>query len=359
MNRTNIAWISALLLAISLPFAATAASMAAKNAPAATKPAHVWDIVAIRQTDGTFGFCRAEHLDTASGLTLALALSPVGEVNMGIKVPDAGFTKGETFPMTLTVEGTSWTKKANAEAALTDLLLTRLGKDDAFLDAMTKGRVLSAKGDVDETRFTLSGGDKMVEGLRACVADNIKNAAAKSPAKPAASPAAPAKTADTAPAGDADLPSGLAALLKEAQLPVAPIKLAGAKEANAVDHAWTVKVDGAELDGGFREARVAATQDFKTLSTGTIDGLKKECKSGLKIKAGAQDNFSQLTMQTYDLTCDKEFVALLVYRTGTDIYGQLLHRGPATKAAAAKSARDRLAAVLRKIGQAAPAEPKK
>ena len=345
MKTDKRVWILALLAAVSLAFPASAADKkaaapAAKAAPSAAKP--TWEVVAIRKpTDGSFAFCRAERYYADSGLTLAIALSPAMEVNVGIKVPDAGFKKGEGYPLALKVEGTDWTKQATAEAALPELLLIRLGTDDKLMSALGKGTALSAKGDTDETRFTLAGASQMLDALKSCVNDGVKN---KLPPMPQTQTGA----------NGATLPEGLAALLKQAQLDVKPVKLAGDSEANAVDHAWTVTLDGATLDGGFRETRVKPAEDFKKLSAKTIDDLKAQCKQGLKVAPGPEEKFSQLTMQTYNLTCDKEFVALVAYRTSTDIYGILMHRGAATQAKQAQAARDRLATILRKIGAEGP-----
>lgn len=333
MTYTMRVRILALALALLLPFNAVAADKKPAPKPARTD---AWDIVAIRKTDGAFGFCRAERRDKESGLTLAIALSPTKEINIGIKVPDGEFKKGETFPLTLRVDGTNWTKPSQAEAALPDLLLIRLGTDETLLTAVTQGTAFVAKGDVDESRFTLAGSAQMMDALRSCIADGSKGALPPLP--------------------KGDLPEGLAALLKEAKLDVKPIKLAGGKEANAVDYAWTVALDGATLDGGFREARVKPTDDFKKLAAGTIDNLKAQCKQGLKSAPGPEEKFSQLTMQTYNLSCGDEFVGLVTYRTATDIYGILMHRGKQSEQKQAISARDRIAAILRKIGATASAK---
>lgn len=321
-------------MAASLPinpvFAATAAKKAAPAQQVAVPKSNAtapkgWEIVAIRRADGAFGFCRAETTDKANGLALDIALSPSLEVNLGIKVPKGNFTQGDAYPLTLSVDKL-WSKQVQAEAALPELLLMRLGQDDAFMNAVVGGKMFSAKGDVDQTNFNLGDGAAVIKQLKACVADGVKET--------------PAST---------NLPQGLSLLLKEAQLNVQPIPLAGGKSAQAVDQAWTVTVDGVEIDGGFREERVEANKTFRALVDATVAQLKSECGAGLKAEAGKEEALKDLTLQTYGLTCGKQFVGLVAYRTATNIYGLLMHRAPVEKKAAASTARDRLASVIRRI----------
>lgn len=300
-----------------------------------------WDVVTVKSGDGAFGFCRAETLDPATGFKLAVALSPSGETNLGIKVPDGGFKKGETFPLTITIDGTAFVKSTTAEAGLPELLLIRMGQEPALLAALSKGTALIAKGESDETRFSLAGGDKMVATLKSCVVDGT--AASKTSGK-----ASPADVGVAKPAGG--LPAGLASLLAQAKLNVTPLTTDAPKSATAVDESWTVAVNGVTLDGGFREMRVKPEQDFTKLTKATIEALKGQCKAGLKVDGGKAETFPQLTMTTYDLTCGAEFVGLVAYRTETGIYGQLLHRAATRDKSAAITARDRLAGVIRQLG---------
>ncbi len=296
--------------------------------------ANGWDINGIRRSDGTFGFCRAELPDPKTGLTLAIALSPAQEINLGIKVPQdvsgGGFKKGESFALTLAVD-TVWTKQVTAEAGLPELLLMKLGNDPAFLTALAKGKTFTAKGDADATVFELAGASEAVKALQQCVADGSKGAAGAAPT----------------------LPQGLAALLQEAKVIVKPLALAGGKGAQAVDIAWVTNEAGAQLDGGFREARAGKVEDFKSLSDGTINQLKGQCKPGLKIEGGKAEKLTSLTLATYDLTCGPEVATVLAYKTETGIYGVLIHRAPIKDKAAAVAVRDRLAGIIRRLGNEA------
>lgn len=322
-----------------------AAAEAVKSAPAVASAATTnWKVNGVRKTDGSFGFCRAETVDASTGLMLAVALSAAQEINIGIRVPPAknggGFKKGETFALTLAVD-TAWSKPVTAEAMLPELLLMKLGNDQAFLPALAKGSTLTAKGDSDATTFKLAGAATMVADLKQCVAEGQKSA------------------------GPPTLPQGLAALLREAKLDVKPLALAGGKGAQAVDVAWTVVEQGTTLDGGFREARAAKGDSFKTLSDGTIGQLKGQCKPGLQIEGGKAEAEQSVTLATYDLTCGPEVATLLAYRTQSDIYGVLIHRAPVADKAKAIAVRDRLAAIIRRLGneamegpaKAAPAKP--
>ena len=307
--------------------------------PAAAKS---WEINGIRRSDGTFGFCRAELPDPKTGLTLAIALSPANEVNLGIKVPQdvsgGGFKKGETFALALSVSGsgaagTLWTKQVTAEAGLPELLLMKLGNDQAFLAALGKGKTFTAKGDADSTVFELAGAAEAVKALQQCVADGSKMAAAPV------------------------LPAGLAALLQEAKVTVKPLALAGGRGAQAVDIAWVTTEAGVQLDGGFREARAGSGEDFKTLSEGTVGQLKGQCKAGgkpgLKVEGGKAEAEKSVTLATYDLTCGPEMASLLAYKTETGIYGVLIHRAALKDKAPAIAVRDRLAAIIRRLGNEA------
>src|SRR5690349_10231848 len=73
---------------------------------AAPKPALLkgeWAVNMVKNEKGAFGYCLMRGA-YSNGLQLAIALSPKGEVNVGVVVPEAGFTNGDKFPMAVAVD---------------------------------------------------------------------------------------------------------------------------------------------------------------------------------------------------------------------------------------------------------------
>lgn len=293
----------------------------------ATSLAEGWQVVAVRDPNDQLVFCRAEVLDPTTKLTLAVALSPKNEVNIGIKVPDGGFNKGEGFDVTLGLDN-DWSKKVQAESAMSELLLIRLGVNNDFLQRFGKAAVLRVVGDADATEFKLKGSGKVVQQLQACV----KNA--------------PAETGQKAAAKDAgDFPIGLAALLQAAGLTVQPVPLPDVP-GRAVDYAWTTNVGSVAVDGGFREMPNAAG-NLQGMVAAQLAPYKKEC-GAKNIKEQKAEILPTLSLQSVDIACQKEFAAFLFYKTNTNIFAMVIHRGDS---AAAKAARDKISVVVRRLGK--------
>lgn len=290
------------------------------------RAAEAWDVASISGPDGALAFCRAELYDPKTNLTLALALSPAGEVNLGVKVPDAGFTKGEGFAVTLKLDD-DWQKPLTAESAMAELLLMRLGKNDDFLTRLQRAKTLQLVSDADTARFNLKGSKNAIEQLRACAA-----------AKPSAS-AAPSRQG---------LPAGLAALLQASNLQATPVSLPAVK-GRAVDFAWTNQVQGQALEGGFREVPNAPAP-LAALVEKALQEHQKGCPQPAR-QQNKPETLASLQLLTAELSCNGEFAAFLFYRTNSGIFATLVQRAPQAAAPAARTARNQIAATVRRLGQ--------
>lgn len=289
--------------------------------------ANGWDVVAVRAPDNQLVFCRAELPDAKTNLTLAVALSAKDEVNIGIKVPGGDFTKGEGYDVTLSLDN-DFSKKVTAESAMSELLLIRLGVNPGFLARLSKASVLRVVGDADATEFKLKGSSKAVEQLRLCVKD---------------AGAAPQGTAAATTAEG--FPLGLAALLQASGLVVKPVLLPDVP-GRAVDYAWTTSVNKTEIEGGFRE-RAGESKALADIVTQELAPYKKEC-GAKNVQAGKVETLKTLALQDVAIACGKEHAAFLFYKTNTGIFALLVHRGDK---AAATAARDKVGAVVRRLGK--------
>ena len=86
-----------------------------------------WQVGMIKDDKGNFSYClmRAEF---NNDLSLAFALSPKQEINIGIGVPKAGFSKDEKHPMNVAIDN-AYSKDAIAIAANPELLLLPMHQD--------------------------------------------------------------------------------------------------------------------------------------------------------------------------------------------------------------------------------------
>jgi len=290
-------------------------------------PAFAWDVLAVRDKAGNLAFCRAETKDNDTPLSLAIALSPLEEVNIGIKVPDAGFNKGEAYDVKVAVD-TAWTKKVKAETVLEDLLIVRLGKAPDFLAAFEKGKSFTMAGDEDHTEFPLTGSKDVLAQLRKCI--GMAGAEAVDDLAPDV------------------LPPGVAALLQAAEIDAQPVPLPKTP-GRMVDYAWVAMMDGQKIDGGFIERKVDAKATFNGLVDKQVALYEKQCQGKPKTQRAKAEKLKGIDIQKANIACGDETGAFVFYKTDTNIFATIIHRAPAAGAKAATHAQGNVADVVRRL----------
>lgn len=318
--------------------AALAVAAPAYAETSAATPKGDWGVGMIKDDKGKFDYClmRAPY---SNGLSLALALSPKGELNIGVQVPKAEYKKEDKFPMVVAVDG-KLDRQRVAVPVNPELLLTPMGPDKDLIAAIRKGKVLSMKGPEDTAYFKLKGTGKAFDNLQKCV--GVGTGKIK-------------ETAQAAPAGKAGakggFPPGLLQLLKESGLSdVEPMNVPDPSK-SPVDLAW--KANG--VMGGLRERPVPKEETIEKM-TDLIEGsFKKQCSGTFNATNTDVEKLPGLQLRKADVSCqmDKHTVnvALLLYRTDEGLFSMFMHEGPDDKKDAAMKARDGVAESIRKMAK--------
>lgn len=307
-----------------------------------------WQVGMIKGEKGEFSYClmRAEF---NNDLSFAIALSPKQEINLGIGVPKAGFTKEEKHQMKVSVG--SYSKDAVAIAANPELLLIPMHEDKPLMDALRTGKVIALTGKEDATKFGLKNMDKALAGLQECV--DVGTGKKPMP-KEAAAPAGKGAAADAKGGKKPVFPPSLKALLQKAGLKdLEIVDITDPKKA-PVDFGW--KTNG--LFGGMRERPVPAEATIEKMTELMEGGYKKQCTGAFTSTKGEIENYPGIQMRTMNVGCDMKehnaYVALFIYLTDNHLFTMFMHEGDGANKESANKARDQVANLLRAIAKEPP-----
>ncbi len=324
----------AAMLAALLPASTT---LAAAPPPARLKGG--FDVGMIEDGKGGFAYClmRGKY---GNGLQLAIALSPKHEVNIGVVVPEGGFTKDDKFLLKVRVDDIF--ERGNvAMAPQPELLMAPMGADKKAITALKKGRVLALEGPEDIAYFSLKGSAKGLRELERCV--GVGTGKIKMPEP---------KTAANGKAGKPPaFPAKLARLLKEAGLDGLEIMDVPDPSRSPVDYAW--RADG--VMGGLRERAVPEDMTLEKMTTIIAEGYRKQCEGMFNVVKGDAESLPGVNMRALDVACQTQdkyaYVALLVYLTDTRLFSMFMHEADGPEKPKAMKARDKVAAAIRGLAK--------
>lgn len=321
---------------------AVSTAHAAEEKPATLKGD--WQVGMIKDDKGAFGYCLMRGVFN-NDLSLAVALSPKQELNLGVGVPKAGFAKDEKHQMIVSIDKL-FKKGAVAVAAEPELLIMPMGNDKNLVTSLRKGKVLVLAGREDEARFSLSKISKALDGLKQCVdvgTGKIKPSEAKTDA-PAAD-----KKGKQGKAGQ--FPQGLKDMLVKAglsDLEIVPIK---DPSKAPVDFAWRT----AGVFGGMRERKVPEEATIEKMTDILEKGYKGQCNGTFENKLGEIEDIGGIKMRKADISCQMKeqhaYVSLFFYLTDTKIFSFFMHETNAEGKEKANGARDKIAAFIRELAK--------
>lgn len=159
-----------------------------------------WQTGIMRKPDGSFAYCVSES-KFEENLWLILALTPTGDVNLGVGQKGANLPVGNEKPVRIRVDGNP-PQEMTARAVKPELMVINAGQSSRLLEMISRGNMMN----VDNMSFSLAGSGKAVETLRECVQASAGSAPAVTlNGAPAASmtEAAEAQVAAPAPAVEA------------------------------------------------------------------------------------------------------------------------------------------------------------
>ena len=287
--------------------------------------------------DGVFSFCYSEA-KFSNNLGLVVARNAAGESNLALIVPGGKLPQGQMIPIKVRIDQGN-NREPRSVAAQPDRLIMALGKDDAFVDALKKGKQLIIEAPGDKATFVMSKAGKALSELKSCV--------------------------DKAVSGDPDaaarstLPEGLRGLLSTAGFQhYRVIDLSKVDEDKRPGNfMWQI----GPVVGGVREVRVDEKTDLATVVGKYSDVLKTQCKGDFNFEKGTEDKFPAVTVQNASLSCampdHKVYASLLFYLTTKGkLFSVFFHQGEDKDKADADKARDAIGKVIRDAAQKTPAE---
>lgn len=346
MLKRRSFWLSLFCLAVlGALFSGAALAAAQTNAdPDVATPKGKWDVQMVPGPKGDFGYClmRAPY---SNGLTLAIALSPKQEINVGVQVPNADFTKDEKHPLNVSIDKL-FSKDRVAIAIEKELLLAPMQADASFSTALRKGRVLTLTGPEDKTSFLLKNTKTAMVSLKQCV--DVGTGKAKPPQ------ALKGKGAKGVGSEKADFPPGLLQLLHDAGLK--DLELARVKDPSktSVDFAWRT----AGLFGGMRERKVPPDVTVEKMTDVISGSYKQQCNGMFVVNSSDIENYKGVKLRTLDVGCQMQgrsaYVALLIYLTDTHLFTMFMHEGDLEHKENVNKARDGIAGVIRKVAKEEP-----
>lgn len=310
-----------------------------------------WQVRMSRDEKGVFGYC-VMSANFSNDLSLAIALSPKQEINIGIGVPNAGFAKDEKHPMNVSIDK-AYSKDGVAIAANPELLLIPMRQDKELYAALRTGKAITLAGKEDATKFALKNTGKALEGLQTCV--DVGTGKTKMPPEAAAKTGAKnAATGKQPKAGQ--FPPSLKGLLVKAGLKDLQLVNIPDPSKAPVDFGW--KTGG--LFGGMRERPVPAEATIEKMTDVMEAGYKKQCSGKFNITKGAVENYSGVSIRTMGVGCEmkeqKVYVSLLIYLTDNHLFTMFMHESDSYNTAEANKARDSIAVLIRQLAKEQPAE---
>ncbi len=316
------------------------------SATTAATPKGEWKVGLVKDDKGGFGYClaRAEY---NNGLTLAIALSPKQEINLGVGVPGAAYTKDDKYPMTVSIDGKLNRERVSAPVQ-TDLLLTPLGADPEVFALLKGGKVLSMKGPEDTALFALKGTGKALASLQACISSGM----GKAPAEASAGAAPTGKAASKNAKGEkVKFPPSLYGLLQAAGLKNVEVIPVEDPAKAPVDFAWKT----GNVMGGLRERPVPKDMTIEKMTDIISSSYKAQCKGTFDTKLGDVEDLPGVKLRTADIGCTMNGktldVSLLLYLTDTQLFSMFMHEAPEAEKADAMAARDKIAVKIRELAK--------
>ncbi len=347
-----------------------AANSAFAQAPLISKPKAPFAVSIVKGQDDKPAYCLAEA-PYDNGLSLLLALSPNQELNLGLLVPEAGFTAGEAWDMKLNIDDTLLRMRP-AEAVEPEVLRQNFGADNALLNGLQRGKVLRLSGALDEIWLSLEGSGRAIAQLKDCVKQlngasvtpkaepKPKAAGNLSEAAPSTTKAAPTKATPSQKQSEeneederVELPPPLAAVLARADIKITEvIDLSGLPpDQRPADFAWK----SGKVFGGVRERRVPDKETLQNIGGQILGAFKSRCGGEFSeniSKAIMQDG---IEWQKADLVCKQPGrpvqVALLLYLTDTRLFSMFLHEAPLPDGKLAIAARDALTKTILELAK--------
>ncbi len=348
-----------LMVALVVGVSAGDASAKAKTAPKksessasdAAQSKNGWQVGMIRDEKGNFNYCLMRG-EFNNDLSLAFAMSPKQEINIGIGVPKAGFAKDEKHQMNVSIDKL-YSKDALAIAANPELLLLPMHQDKDLLNALNKGKAITLSGKEDATKFALKNVSKALQGLQTCV--DVGTGKVKMP------PEAAAKSGEKPVAGKkgkaGEFPPSLKNLLIKAGLKDLELVNIPDPSKAPVDFGW--KTNG--LFGGMRERQVPAEATIEKMTEIMEAGYKKQCTGTFTSNKGEIEKYSGIDVRTMGVGCEmkerKVYVSLLIYLTDNHLFTMFMHESDNNDKDAANKARDSIAALIRQLAKEQPAVP--
>jgi hypothetical protein len=317
------------------------------------QPKADWRVGMINGDKDKFNYCLMKA-EFNNGLSLAIALSGKQEVNIGIGVPKAGFSKEDKHPMTVKIDDL-YTRNAVALAAEPELLIVPMGADKKMFDALRRGKTLTLTGPEDRSVFALKNTAKAFQQLQLCV--DVGTGKIKPEQIAAQQQAAQQKQAQAQPAKKlkpGEFPPSLKGLLVKSGLKKLELVTIKDPSKAPVDFAWRTQ----GVFGGMRERPVPKEATIEKMSEILESGYKKQCDGMFNAKLGDIENYSGIKIRKADIACQMKehnaYVALFFYITDTGLFTMFMHEGEKD---IANSARDGIAGVIRQMAKSLTAAP--
>ncbi|HAX92038.1 MAG TPA: hypothetical protein DCY07_07520 [Rhodospirillaceae bacterium] len=310
-----------------------AAPKAAKQPPYQTRP--------VFEPDGNFGFCIADY-PYQDGRKLTVAMSPVGQINLGFTIPGAGFQIGAKYDLMLTL-GEGKSRKVRAQAIDNEAVLLQMGATPLFRKKLSASTNLQLGTEKKNIEFSLPTMEPLLTSLDGCLKSN------KGKVDPKAAMAEQA------------MPETLKALLVTAGFTdVAVMDMSKIPpDERPADYIWKT---GTVL-GGIRERRAPEGKSLSDLIALHMQGLKARCAGTFKADIEREKKAEGLVLRLAQASCappaeEKDApavtVAILFYLTDRGGFTSFSHEGQGGASAEAVAARDKLAKAILAIANQNP-----
>jgi hypothetical protein len=120
--------------------------------------------------NGRFGFCVVERAYPEKR-KLTLAMSPIHQINVGVSIADAGFSKGAEYDLNYGFNGKA-DRTLKARALSEDTVLLQMEVNPAFAKSIDKSDTFDVGGDGNIVSFSLKPMHGAIDALAKCVAAN-------------------------------------------------------------------------------------------------------------------------------------------------------------------------------------------
>lgn len=324
-------------------------SSVSKNA---AQPKGDWQVGMIKNDKGEFNYCLM-RADYNNDLSLAIALSPRQEINIGVGVPKGGFSKDEKHPINVKVDA-AFGKDAVALAAEPELLIIPMRDDKKLYDALRRGKTLTLTGAEDRSVFALKNTDKAMKGLQQCVDVGTGKLKPPTPAEAKAGQQQKQQQQAEHKLKPGEFPPSLKGLLVKSGLKDLEILSIKDPSKAPVDFAWRTQ----GVFGGMRERPVPPEATIEKMSEILEQGYKKQCNGMFSATTGDVEAYSGIKLRKAEIMCQLKdhmaYVALFYYLTDNHLFTMFMHEGDGDKKETANKARDGIATTIRQLAKEQP-----